>query len=322
MLLAGRSAQLVRLAARALCRCCENILVKDMLWPGYRSIVEVECRRTRRTLTTLPIQQHILEEHASSQEVVEKLVRSYRQQDCDGLFLSAVTHQGIRLPVRKLAEAAAAIRRPGFVVVDAAQAFSHAPLELSAEYCNLAIAGCHKWRQAYHPMGLGFSCRPSSDTVIEDACRDMLQRGEIDDPLLSFSRELEMDACEPFSETVSLVPLFTASAAVGRIWRSDRCRREEFSCQVDNTDRLAECSRATGWQPVRPDGPLRSGILLLRARDTQTRSAPADTIRMAFRRWGISLTAYTGGLIRFSMPAAFLDGHALQQIRSALVRCN
>ena len=42
----------------------------------------------------------------------------------------------------------------------------------------------------------------------------------MDDPLLRFTEQLESSVLEPFSETVNVVPMFTASAAAGRAARS------------------------------------------------------------------------------------------------------
>jgi hypothetical protein len=321
LLLANRSAALVRLACRALFRRCENVLVTDMLWPAYRTTLEEECRQGRRRLTTALVRDPILRDHISQAELVDRVVECYSREDCDGLFLSAVTCQGVRLPVPKLAWAVSTVRRPKFVVVDAAQAVNHAPLRLTDPYCDFLIAGCHKWLRAYHPMGLGFCCRPQADTFIAEISAEMTKQGQLDDPLLRFTWELENECCEAFSETVNLAPLFTAAAAVGRIWRSPRGRKDEFDRQVANTDRVVEVTDATGWKPVRPDAPLRSGILLLQARRPETCSALPDSLRFAFRRYGLALSAYAGGLIRTSFLADSLAPPRLSQLRTVLQRC-
>jgi hypothetical protein len=321
VLLANRTAQLARLAARALCCRCENILVTDMLWPGYRRILEDECRKHGRRLTTVSLRAAILRQHVAQTELIEQLADRYRQENCDGMVLSAVTYQGIRMPVREISQAVTEVSSPAFVVVDAAQAVSHAPLDIDSQYCDLLIAGCHKWMRAYHPLGFGLCCRPSAEAVIEHACRDMRQQGELDDPLLALTTELEIDDCEPFSETVNLAPLFTASAAVGRLWHASRSRCEEFSAQLQNTNRATEITEHTGWLPVRPEIEMRSGILLLQSKHADTRSAPPETLRFAFRRRGVALSAYAGGLIRASLPPINLPANEFSQLRFALQRC-
>jgi len=321
LLLANRAAMLVRLASRALCRRCENVLVTDMLWPAYRAILEQECRAQKRTLTTLPLQGPVLNDRISQDELVDRVLERYFGENCDGLLLSALTSRGVRLPIPQIIPAVSRVRRPGFVVVDAAQAVNHTPLHAAAPYCDFLIAGCHKWLRAYHPLGLGCCCRPTADTVVAEVSREMTERGQLDDPLLSFTWELENGRCEAFSETVNLAPLFTAAAAVSRIWRSPLCRNEAFDRQIANTDRVAEVAHSTGWQPVRPAASLRSGILLLQAKRSETRSAAPDTLRLAFRRWGLAVSAYVGGLIRTSFLPDTLSPPGLSQVRSALGRC-
>jgi selenocysteine lyase/cysteine desulfurase len=321
MFLANRSAELVRLACRALCRRCENVLVTDMLWPAYRAVLEDECRQQRRTLTTLAVQNPILHDGIGQAELVDQLLECYSGENCDGLFLSAVTCHGVRLPIPAIVPAVSRVRRPAFVVADAAQAVNHMPLRSTAPHCDFLVAGCHKWLRAYHPMGLGFCCSPSADSIVAETRREMIERGDLDDPLLSFTWELENGPCEAFSETVNLAPLFTTAAAVSRIWQSPLGRIEAFDRQVANTDCVAEAADSIGWQPVRPAAALRSGILLLQAKRRETRSAPPDTLRLAFRHWGLAVSAYVGGLIRMSFLADTLAAPGLSQVRSALGRC-
>ncbi len=321
LLLANRSAVLVRLACRALCRRCENVLVTDMLWPAYRAVLEDECGQQRRRLTTLPLQGPILNDRISQAEVVNRLVEYYAREDCDGLLLSAVTCHGVKLPIPEIVPALSRVRQPRFVVVDAAQAVNHTPLRLTVPHCDFLVAGCHKWLRAYHPMGLGFCCRPEADSIVAEVSMEMTECGQLDDPLLRFTCELENSRCQPFSETVNLAPLFTTAAAVSRIWHSPHGRIDEFDRQIANADRVAEVADSTGWQPVRPTASLRSGILLLQAKGRETRSATPDTLRFAFRRWGLAVSAYVGGLVRTSFLADALSSTGLNQIRSALGRC-
>ncbi len=321
LLLANRSAVLVRLACRALCRRCENILVTDMLWPAYRAVLEDECRRQRRTVTTVRLEQAILRDGISQTELIDSVLEAYSHNNCDGLCLSAVTCRGVRLPVPELVTAVSRVRQPTFVVADAAQAVNHMPLGLTAPHCDFLVAGCHKWLRAYHPMGLGFSGRPRADRVLAEVSQEMAEQGQLDDPLLSFTWELENGRCEAFSETVNLAPLFTTAAAIARLWHSRHGRSQEFDRQIANTDRVAELTDATTWQPVRPDQSMRSGILLLQAKAKDARTAPPDTLRDRFRRQGIAISAYEGGLVRASLLAGTLSPPMLSTVRSALGRC-
>jgi hypothetical protein len=321
VLVANRSAQLVRLAARLLCLRCENILVTDMEWPAYVAVLEAECQRAGRTLTTVPIRQAVFRDGITKEELVGRLAAHYRQHDCDGLFLSAVTYQGVRMPIRETVEAIGPASRPRFVVVDGAQALNHVPLRATAESCDLLLTGCHKWLRAYHPLGLAFCCRVRSERYINTVCCEMFLRGELDDPLLSFTTQLEGEKLERFSETVNLAPMFTAAAAVRAMMRSDRTKRAELAAQIDNVEQVVEHSHATGWRSIRPDNPMHTGILLLEAINRQTRDAPIDRLRERFLSGGIALTAYAGGFIRASLPDRPLNPVELNTVHSALARC-
>jgi len=321
VLVANRSAQLVRLAARALCRRCENILVTDMEWPAYMAILEAECQRAGRTLTAMPIWQAVFRHRITQDELVSHLSAHYRNENCDGLFLSAVTYQGVRMPVRETIDALGPANRPRFTVVDGAQAVNHVPLRVTAESCDLLLTGCHKWLRAYHPLGLAICCQARSERDIITICREMSLRGELDDPLLNFATQLEGVNLERFSETVNLAPMFTAAAAVRAMMQSDRTKYVELATQIDNAEQIAQRSSATGWRPIRPANPMNTGILLLEATDRQNRVAPIDRLRERFLAGGIALTAYAGGFIRASLPDRPLNPTELNIVHSALARC-
>jgi selenocysteine lyase/cysteine desulfurase len=320
--LANRSAQLVQLAARLLCQRCENILVTDMVWPAYLAILSAECRRAGRTIATVPIRQAIFRDRISKQELIRHIVSHYHAQDCTGLFVSAVTFDGVRLPVREVCQRIRdSGRRPRFVVVDSAQALNHTPLGLYHNYCDFLIAGSHKWLRAYHPMGFGFCCRHQSNDFIVRRCRQMLARRVLDDPLLRFTQQLESDNLEAFSETVNVAPMFTATAAAAHALYSDACRADELAAQLVNADRFAERTSDCGWRLLRPEAALRTGILLLEAKSPDTRNASVDHLRNAFRRTGVALTAYAGGIIRTSFLQRPLPSSHIHSVREALRQC-
>ena len=289
-----------------------------MEWPAYMAALEAECRRVQRTLTTVPIRQAVFRDRIPKEALVSRLAAHYRQHDCDGLFLT-VTYQGVRMPIQETVEAIGPAGRPRFTVVDGQ--LNHVPLRVTAESCDLLLTGCHKWLRAYHPLGLAFCCRARSERYIITMCRDMFLRGELDDPLLSFTTQLENEKLERFSETVNLAPMFTAAAAVRTMMRSDRTKCDELATQIDNVEQVAEHSNATGWRPIRPDNPMHTGILLLEAADRQTRVAPIDRLRERFLAGGVALTAYDGGIVRASLPDRPMSPSDHAVLLLALSRC-
>lgn len=319
--IANRSAQLVRLAARLLASRCENILVSDMEWPAYLQTLEAEVGRAGRTLTRLPLRDAVLRDGTTDVELVERIAAAYRTADCDGLFLSAVTFQGIRMPVATVVQALGPRYRPRFTVVDGAQAVNHVPLGLAAGYCDLLLTGCHKWLRAYHPLGLAFCCREASENLVLQTYTEMRRRRELDDPLLAFSSQLETGEREYFSETVNLVPMFTAAAAVRRMLTTPRSKHDELVSQVQNADRVADQAPAAGWRPVRPSVGMRSGILLLEPRNPGIRSAPPDVLRERLLTAGVALTTYEGATVRASLPDMPLSREQQTILGAALSRC-
>lgn len=320
-LVAGRSAQVVRMAARLLCDRCENILVTDMEWPAYMKALAAESQRRGRRITTVPMREPILRDRIAQDEAIDRLADHYRRHDCDGLFLSAVSYQGVQLPIRQFVETLGDREKPRFVVVDGAQALNHIPLRLGEEYCDLLLAGCHKWLRAYQTLGLAFCCRPSAERLVAEVCADMQARGELDDPLLAFTNQLEGEATDSYSETVNLAPMFTAAAAVRRMLGSPHAKRDELLDQMANADRLADMAPQAGWQPARPALPMQSGILLLDPRHQDTRIASPNVIRERFLTSGVALTVYDGGTVRASLPDRAFAGEELDLLHSAFCRC-
>jgi len=320
-LVAGRSAQLVRLAARLLYDRCENILVTDMEWPAYMKTLAAECGRKGRRLTMVPMREAILRDRIAQNEAIDRLADHYRRHDCDGLFLSAVTYQGIQLPIRQFVQTLGEREKPRFVVIDGAQALNHIPLRLGEEYCDLLLAGCHKWLRAYQTLGLAFCCRRSAERLVVETCADMQAHGELDDPLFAFTNQLEGETADSYSETVNLTPMFTAAAAVRRMLGSPHAKRDELLAQMANADRLADMAPQAGWQPARPALPMQSGILLLDPRHQDTRIAPPNLVRERFLASGVALTVYDGGTVRASLPDRAFGGPAMDLLQAALCRC-
>lgn len=316
VLLANRSAELMKLASRLLFHRCRNVLVTDLGWPSYHDLLHSEARRTNRLVTTTAVREGILSGRTNETELVERLTHEFRQARCDGLFLTAVSNLGVHLPVEQIVGAVEAASDLWFVVIDGAQDFCHIGSDLRQGYCDLYLAGCHKWLAAYQPMGLGFYGRRRSRQHIDTVLRDMLDSRDLDDPLLRFSRELESDGPGGLGETVNLAPLFACQGAVSDALRRDNTPSLEL--RLRNLETVAEASQGTGWSPLLPAPELRSGILLLQAERPKVREASAASLRSTFADAGVVLTAYERGVVRLSMPAEALPSESLGRLRHAL----
>jgi hypothetical protein len=123
VLLAARSAQLMRLAARLLVRPCRNVLTTDLSWPAYQEILLSQCRRSNQRVTCVPVLDMLLRGRATEDDVVDFIRAEFVRNGCDGLFLTAVSNLGPRLPVERIVRAVETAGRTWFTVVDGAQDF-------------------------------------------------------------------------------------------------------------------------------------------------------------------------------------------------------
>lgn len=301
VLLANRSAQLMKLAAGLLFRRCRNVLVTDLTWPSYRFILDGVRSSARNQLTALSLRKRILADQISQDQLVDRVVGSFLREGCDGLFLPVVDNLGVRLPIERIVRCIQSQAELRFVVLDGAQAFCHVPLRLAQRCCDFFIAGCHKWLRAYQPMGLGFYGHPRSEEYVRRAIRRFQRQGIVDDPLLCFVGELEGGSPAPYGETVNLAPLFTCQGALEDV--SVASIASGLPRRMKNADQLAAIVRSRGWRPLVTAREFRSGILLLQAEAIDLRKNSPDVLRRRFHQAGLAVSTYPQGLVRISLPA-------------------
>jgi selenocysteine lyase/cysteine desulfurase len=317
VLIANRSAQLMKLGGRLLFHPCRNVLTTDLDWPNYRSIFESEAIRGNRNYTVLSVRDQLMRGDCNEVEVVEKCRSAFVRNACDGLFLTAVSHDGFRLPVAKIVQAVERTHHARFVVVDGAQDFCNAGSDL--RFCDLYITGSHKWLGALRPLGVGFYGRQLSRSLIETVLNRMVSTGEIDDPLLCLVRESQQDVWGRYPETVNVSPLFSCQGAVAEqlsLGEGERLTRQKN--RIENREHASRTAKALDWSPVALPSTLRSGILMLRAENSNLARQEPETLRELFRDHAISLTAYSGGLIRLSMPSTLWTNNELSHLDEGL----
>ena len=319
VLVANRTSHLMRLAAQCLFRRCSRVLTTDLEWPGYLTILEKERFRLNGSLLQVPLRAMLLADRCSPQEALHLVVRAYIANGCDGLFLSAVTYQGFRLPVQEIVLAVSNAPRPPLVVIDGAQTFGHTPTRPLLEHCDFFIAGAHKWLQAAFPMGLGLCPCLGTQGFIRRVLADMITEGSLDDPLLQFSRQCEAGQTEPFGETVSLFPLFPCAGAIAGLLQEDGGSAGRFQRLLDRARKLESAADGTPWQALTAQDDLRSGILLLQSTSAEVRSLSPTSIRQRFQKHGVALSAYADGTIRLSAPPGLLCDADLARLHSALI---
>lgn len=316
--LASRSISLMRFAARLLCDRCDRILTTDTLWSPYRRILQLECARRGRELVEVPIRATIQSGNTTALEIIARITNAGVQYKCDGLFMTAISNDGIRLPVSEIVQRVEYHRPLRFTAIDGAQQFGHAEVDLLSSGCDFYLAGCHKWLCAYQPMGLAFCGRHSSRGMIERHMRCAMTNGTVDDPLLRFSRQLITGELDGISETVNVAPLFTCYGALQDVPQLVDQRARVFSQRLNNVEVASFVVRQAGWRPLLSPPEFQSGILLIRADRQSAGLHSAQTLRSIFREFGVAVTTYDHGLVRLSMPGRPWLAGELDQINQAL----
>ncbi len=317
ILIANRSSALLRFAARRMFRLCNYVLTTDMSWPAYQQQVERAAQRTGAAITSLPIRRDIFGGRFAVTEVVDRIVKRYIANDCDGLFLPAVDHLGTRMPIREIVRSIRSRRELRFVVIDGAQAVGHLDwLSFHDDY-DMFIGGVHKWLRAYMPMGFALYGRRQTREMIDRAAA---KQSGVSDPLLRFSRELEGQHSSGFLETTNICPMFSARGALVDVPESDTKRRARFQRRLYNARQTRAIAQYAGWRPVGPkDSSLQTGILLLE-RPREKRPSKRDALRYRLGKCGVTVTAYDESLIRLSMPPEPFDDHSRQTLQLALTQ--
>ncbi len=305
---ASRSANLMSLAARLQFRLCRKVLVTDLSWPFYEQLHLREQQKSRNALHRVEIHDDILRRQCTLDELLDKVVTHYLAQGCDGLFLPLVDHRGIRLPIQQLVTRIREKAELRFCVVDAAQAFQHVPLELFSDYCDLVIAGCHKWLASHVPMGLAFYGREPSRRFIDESIARWLKDGSLGDPLLQYTNELLTGNANAYGETTALQPLLTANAAA--IDAQDGFTGIDHS---KNREAVLSCIADSHWQAILPDRSFDSQVILI-----ESPSHPLVDPRRHFLQHGVAVTAYDNGIVRLALPKSPIDSHSLRLLSAAL----
>jgi hypothetical protein len=301
VLLANRSAQLMNLAARLFFLRCRNALTCDLGWPAYQEILERTTSLSEVKVTLVPLHQMVFEGNATADDVIDAVVKAYLKNQCDGLFLPAVSNLGVRIPIEQIVRQIEAKYEVRLVVIDGAQEFSQIGANLVADYCDLYLAGCHKWLAGHHPMGVAFFGRGRSRGLITTMLNQMLAANMLDDPLLHYTQRIETGHNDQYTETVNLSSLFTCQAAVTEA-NHLYTRVSGLQARLTNRQLIRTLLPETGWHEVAISPTLQSAILLAKPERNIGRSIESAELREAFRSKGVGLTAYPNCRVRLAMP--------------------
>jgi selenocysteine lyase/cysteine desulfurase len=302
VLVASHSAPLMRLAAHLLCQTCRVILHTDLEWPAWLEILRAEATRHGRRLVGVPVRELLVEDRAGIADLIERLARGYRRSAAEGLFLTEITHEGIRLPLTQLVGSLETTGVPRFVVVDTAQALGHVPLELKSGPGDVYLSGCHKWVGSGLPLSIAIAPKQRAGDLVRRCADTLINANWLDDPLLRFTRTLSSGDLDRAGGTVNLAPLFPASAAVSIQLGRANSAVARHGQRLENRRVLSLMLRSSGWEPVTPHPDFQSGILLMKTTLGEARDVSPDRLQSVFRRQGVALTGFPGGIIRASLP--------------------
>lgn len=310
VLFASRSSSLMKLAAERLARDCSTVVTVDVLWPPYRKLLQKACRRFGTPFRVCRLRSHLRAKRPSPVWLNE-LVSHVCPSDGDyGLVLPMVSHHGVALPVRNIQDRLKASHAPHLVVVDAAQAVGHKPVELSSGWCDLLIAGAHKWLGAYHPLGFGVA----RDASFAAAVPRLLANRSIEDPLLQLSCELAGGLRVRHGETANLAPLLAAQGALDDALA--RGARNELAGRLRNRRLVARVLRDERWRIDQTADDRRHAILV--ARPPRRSTAESADILSVMQRHRITATVYADLKVRFAMPTSPLTVRDRHRLAAAL----
>lgn len=316
--LANQAARLVRIAARVMFRQSTHVLTTDLNWPTWQSIVAEEAQRHGRQVSRAMIAEPILKWNWSAEDIIQHVVRQFREQRCDALFLPAVSNLGINLPVEELIRRLKQEAELRFVLLDAAQAFGQLPVTRLTDCCDVVITGCHKWLGAHLPMGVAIAGNALAAEQMRCVITGPHYSSSCTDPLLQLTEELQANRINRYSETVNILPMLSANAALQDSQGWQAALTPDFDQRQLNAEQVAECLADTAWRPIRLDESVRSGILLARSEEGSPVVVEPEKMQANFRKQGVALTAYPDGLLRLSMPSQKFESNQIQRLTTAL----
>ncbi len=312
-MLANRPHALMLLAAYLLVRNSTCILTTDLAWPPFQAILHKVAAQFGRRIMRVGLR-HLVRGGGDAEAITQAIVQAYRLSSATALFLPAISHDGIQLPLVRIATAIKKERALRFLAVDGAQHLAHGTTALSEMDCDFYLAGTHKWLRSLYPLGVAFYGQRRSTELIE-ATRDELRCvGVLNDPLIFFASQLAGQRCDEITETINLSGLLSAYGAALDAQPAVN-RQKALSIQMANANEIIARAQNDGWRPLRLSSSLRSGILLLRA--PVGWRVDYRKLQKHFETRGLIATTYQNSVVRLSLPRRPLAGGVLDGIHNS-----
>jgi hypothetical protein len=317
VLFAGQSRTLMTLAAECLFQRCQRVFATDLEWPPYLAILKLAAVRHGKTLRVLPLRHAVLTANCHRQELTKRVVADVLHHDCDGLFLSDITHTGVKIPYQQVLDDMTRLRHPCFTVIDGAQALGQHPVMLNHGKVDLYLTGTQKWFGAYHPLRVAF-IGPQS-TWVTPLMQRLLDRRQLSDPLGEFCLAVLNSNWRRLGETVNLSALMTASGALAGWMQSQRSVASRWINRRMNRRLVLDTLLPLAHSAVHDS--LSGGIALLRIDGVMNMAGSSyASLREALAHEGIVASEPLRGMIRLAMPSVPLSPAKLAQLRRGLTR--
>lgn len=301
ILLSSRTTNLMKLGVESLAG-RKRLLITDLTWPPYRKWILKYAVRSGLAVTMLRLRKSVWQ-GMTAVDLTQIVLSALRRSGSDGLFLPAVTHTGIRLPLQNiLRETAtdAGVR----TIIDASQAYGHVDTNEWSHLADFVFGGCHKWVRAYLPISVGFA---------KGFHRHQIRRSLVRDPLTHFCRSVATGTTGPM-ETVNLSPLFSAHGAISDLPSQKSNRADSLDVRI--IQRMIQ--EHPHWQASQTHESLRSRMLMIQTRTDSLKQLSPQTLRAMMGRSSVSVTTYNGGHLRLSVPMSKMQPKEHRQLRTAL----
>lgn len=310
-IIANRSHTMMHLAAHLLLRNCETVLTTDLAWPAYRDVLTRVAHQLGRRIVEIPLRKAAFT-RSDSESLIDHIGQVFKKCGATGLFLSAISHDGVRLPMAEIAQAVQRSSELRFFAVDGAQHLAHGDCPLTAMNCDFYLAGTHKWLRSLYPLGVGLYGQSRSSAMVETTVRELTAIGILDDPLLQLTGQLESHTLNTPMETVNLSALLSAHGATRDSFPASR-RGQSAAIQSSNAEHICSMATAAGWRPLRLPFGLRSGIVMIRPPRGWSCDRGNLGNHLAVR--GVIATTYDKGAVRLSMPRRPLASRQLEVLQ-------
>lgn len=313
VMLANRPHALMLLAAHLLVRSSTCILTTDLAWPPFQKTLSQVAEKSRRRIVYVRLR-HLIQGGGDAEAVTQTIAKAYQSFDATALFLPAITHDGIQLPLGQIAKRIRKERELRFFAVDGAQHLAHGVMTFSEMDCDFYLAGTHKWLRSLYPLGVAIYRHRGTSELVETTRDELRSLGVLTDPLVFFASQLEGQKCDEVTETINLSGLLSAYGAALDA-KPAKERRSLFSDQLANAAAVSVRAKDHGWRRQRHSDDVCTGIQMLRPPSSWT--SDSSKLQRHFEQRGIVATTYQNGAVRLSFPQCPLAQDDLDTIHGS-----